>query len=127
MFKILLVDDNRNFRTCLAIGLRREGYEVEVFGNPIEAFDRLQQSRFDVLLTDLRMPYINGYELARLAGRHQPSLHIVLLSAYDFKEYIPEEQNDSAYIRLSKPFEMNALLAILSRIALEHLEPTPTN
>ncbi len=127
MFKILLVDDNRNFRTCLAIGLRREGYEVEAFGNPIEAFDRLQQSRFDVLLTDLRMPYLNGYELARLAGRHQPTLRVVLLSAYDFREYIPKDGITSEYIKLSKPFEMSALLAVLSRIALEHLEPTPTN
>jgi CheY-like chemotaxis protein len=127
MFKILLVDDNKNFRTCLAIGLRREGYEVEVFGNPVEAFNRIQECVFDVLLTDLRMPYFNGYELARLAVRHQPTLRIVLLSAYDFNDFIPEEKEAQTYLKLSKPFEMSNLVKLLTGMALERIKPNTTN
>ena len=106
----------------MAIGLRREGYEVEVHGNPVEAFNRIQECAFDVLLTDLRMPYFNGYELARLAARHQPTLRIVLLSAYDFNDFIPKEKNSKDYVKLSKPFEMKKLLNLLSRMATESVQ-----
>jgi CheY-like chemotaxis protein len=127
MLKVLLVDDNRNFRTSLSIGLRREGYEVESFGNPMEALTRIQESAFDVLLTDLRMPYFNGYELARLAALHQPFLRIILLSAYDFKDYIPESHNTSEFLKMSKPFEMKELLAALSRMAMVHIQQSTLN
>jgi DNA-binding NtrC family response regulator len=119
MLKVLLVDDNRNFRTSLSIGLKREGFDVETCGNPVEAFNRIQESYYDVLLTDLRMPYFNGYELARLAIKHQPLLYIILLSAYDFKDYVPENREISDFLKLSKPFEMKELLTILSRMAVE--------
>ena len=117
MHTLLLVDDNTNFRTSLAIGLKREGFEVEAYGNPIEAFNRIQEREFDVLLTDLRMPYFNGYELARFALRLRPSLKVVLLSAYDFNEFIPDHQKDNSYAKLSKPFKMNELLKILSQLS----------
>ena len=100
---------------------------MEVFGNPVEAFNRIQECAFDVLLTDLRMPYFNGYELARLAVRHQPTLQIVLLSAYDFNDFIPKEKEAQAYLKLSKPFEMNHLLKLLSCMALERSKPQTTN
>ncbi len=127
MLKVLLVDDNRNFRTSLSIGLKREGFDVETCGNPVEAFNRIQERLFDVLMTDLRMPYFNGYELARLAIRHQPLLQIVLLSAYDFKDFIPQEREINGFIRLSKPFEMKELLTILSRVAVENVHQSILN
>jgi len=114
MPRVLLVDDNRNFRTSLAIGLKREGFEVEAFGNPIEAYNRIQEASFDVLLTDLRMPYLNGYELARLVKREQPMITIILLSAYDFKDYLPQDTRVHEFVKLSKPFEMRELLTLLA-------------
>jgi DNA-binding NtrC family response regulator len=113
MLRVLLVDDNRNFRTSLTIGLRREGFVVESSGNPVEAYSLIQERLFDALLTDLRMPYISGFELAKLAKRQQPKLIVVLLSAYDFKDVLSDPAGTRDFMRLSKPFDMQDLLALL--------------
>lgn len=114
MLRILIVDDNRNFRTSLTIGLRREGFIVESSGNPVEAYSLIQERLFDALLTDLRMPYISGFELAKLARRQQPNIVVVLLSAYDFKDMLAEPSVERDFMKLSKPFDMQELLALLS-------------
>jgi CheY-like chemotaxis protein len=113
MFRVLIVDDNRNFRTSLTIGLRREGFIVESSGNPVEAYSLIQEKLFDALLTDLRMPYISGFELAKLAKRQQPKIIVVLLSAYDFKDVLSDPGGARDFMRLSKPFDMQDLLALL--------------
>ena len=87
MKKILIVDDNKNFRLSLYIGLKREGFQVDMAGKAKEAIQKFMDRRYDVMLTDFRMPVINGLELANIATQIDPKMLIILISAYDFKDF----------------------------------------
>ena len=113
MKKILVVDDNKNFAQSLRIGLRREGYSVDIVSDAMDAIQRLIFKDYDVLLTDLRMPKMNGIELANMASEVDPAMKIVLISAYDFKDYENQFMQYHNYSRLSKPFQMPDLLSEL--------------
>lgn len=114
MERILLVDDNRNFRLSLKIGLTREGYRVETAQNVVEAIQMLVKDNYDFLLTDIKMPKLNGYDLAKVAKEMKPEINIVLLSAYDFKEYDSKYPGFADIPKLNKPFEIAKLLTIMN-------------
>ena len=113
MERILLVDDNRNFRLSLKIGLTREGFKVQTAENVVEAIQLLVQNPFDFLLTDIKMPKLNGYDLAKVAREMKPDINVILLSAYDFKEYDSIYPGFSDLPKLNKPFEIKKLVNII--------------
>ncbi|MEO1337976.1 MAG: response regulator, partial [Myxococcota bacterium] len=79
---ILVADDEANLRKVLAATLRKEGYEVLTAADGAEALQLLDRDRVDVLLTDLRMPRIDGMELLNRALETHPSLPVVILTAH---------------------------------------------
>jgi len=113
MMKILIVDDKKNVRTSLSIGLKREGFDVDVAGSAFEAIDKIKVVGYDVMLSDVRMPDMNGFELANEIAKLSPNIRTILMSAYNFKDY--EERYDDAnhYPKISKPFSMSELLNLL--------------
>ena len=113
METILLVDDNRNFRLSLKIGLTRQGFKVQTAQNAIEAIQMLDAHPFDLLLTDVEMPKLNGFELAKVAKELNPNMDIIFLSAYDFRAYDENYPGFTSAIKLNKPFEMKNLLKII--------------
>lgn len=114
MKKILVVDDKKNVRISLSIGLKREGYQVDVASDALEAIMKMKMTGYDVLLSDVRMPVISGIELANKVTKLYPHVLTILMSAYDFNEVEKGDQKLSAYPKLSKPFEMTELLNLLS-------------
>ncbi|MBN1350187.1 response regulator [candidate division KSB1 bacterium] len=116
MKKILVVDDKKNVRISLGIGLRREGYQVDEASDAIEAIMKMELTHYDVLLSDVKMPVISGIELANTVAKLYPGVKTILMSAYDFKEF---EELESEVPKLSKPFEMIDLLNLLDN------EPNP--
>jgi len=106
--KILLVDDNESMIESLAIGLGRLGYTVDTAGNGIEAIKKLGNNNFDVLLTDLRMPEMDGMTLAKKVIENNSDLKIILMSAYGFPK------NSNGLLKIEKPFEIEDLLALLN-------------
>jgi DNA-binding NtrC family response regulator len=113
MESILLVDDNKNFRLSLKIGLTRQGFKVDTAQNAIEAITKLDNSSYDILLTDVEMPKLNGFDLAKVATELNPHMDIIFLSAYDFKEYDENYPNFSGSQKINKPFEINNLVKII--------------
>jgi len=114
MMKILVVDDKTNVQTSLRIGLCREGYEVDVAGDALNAMTKIQENSYDVLLSDVKMPVVNGFTLASKVAESYPHIRIVLMSAYDFKDYEEKYPETYSYTKLSKPFEMEQLLEVLN-------------
>jgi YesN/AraC family two-component response regulator len=112
MGRILLVDDNRNFRLSLKIGLTREGFKVHTAANVADAIQLLVQTSFDFLITDIKMPKLDGYDLIRIAKELKPNLSVVLISAFDFKEYDLRYPEFSDIPKLNKPFPIEGLVAI---------------
>jgi len=80
--RVLVVDDERSMRELLSIVLRRDGYEVLVAEDGAGALDVLGRTRVDVLITDIRMPAMNGVELLREAKRIAPDMISIVMTAF---------------------------------------------
>ncbi len=113
MKKILIVDDKKNVRNSLSIGLKREGYYVDVATGAQEAISKLDSDDFDVLLSDVKMPDKNGFELAMEIAQLHPRVQTILMSAYNFKDYEERYEQADRWPKISKPFAMNELVALL--------------
>jgi CheY-like chemotaxis protein len=114
--RVLLVEDDRSLRRYLEVVLRREGYEVIVAVDGLEAMRATLTSPVDLVVTDAIMPNLNGYELVRFL-RNTPQLShlpIVLLSALDIKENKNEDHKANVY--LSKPVSPEALIECLEKL-----------
>lgn len=113
MKKILIVDDEKNVSISISIGLSRHGYKVETANNGQDAIMKMRKTVYDYLITDVRMPKMNGFELTKIAHKIYPSIAIVLMSAYDFNEIIEQYKELIRYPRLCKPFEIIDLISII--------------
>ncbi len=105
--KILIVDDNESMLESLSIGLERLGHSVGTARNGVEALIKLKNNGFNVLLTDIRMPEMDGITLAKKVIRNGSDIKIVLMSAYGFPK------NLTGFIKIEKPFEIEDLLEVL--------------
>jgi two-component system, cell cycle response regulator CpdR len=84
MARILLAEDEESVRQLVARALTQDGHEVVATVDGAEAFDALRREggRFDLLLTDIKMPVMDGLALALAAARDHPNLPIVLMTGY---------------------------------------------
>jgi DNA-binding NtrC family response regulator len=119
MARILIVDDQEMLRDSLAATLAREGHEVVAAGDGAAALSRLESTRIDLLLTDLRMPKMNGIELLAEAKKRRPDLPIVLMTAFATVQTAVEAMKLGAYDYIQKPFEADELKLLVER-TLEH-------
>lgn len=117
--RLLVVDDQKNMRTTTALLLRQAGYEVEEAGSGEEAIRLLEGSTFDLLLTDLRMEPMDGMELLSRALQIQPSLQVIVMTAYGTIDSAVQAVREGAADYLSKPFKHGELEVRVSK-ALEN-------
>ena len=111
--RILIVDDDDALRESLQLVLSAEGYEVAVARNGEEALEQIERAPADIVLSDLRMPGIDGLELLPQLARRLRGATIILMSAYGTDELALEAMNRGAYDYLAKPFQPSeALLTI---------------
>jgi two-component system response regulator HydG len=108
--KVLVVDDQKNMRATTAIVLRQAGHVVEEAEDGAAAIQRVQQEAFDVVLTDLRMPSVDGMEVLRGVQRTAPDTQVIVMTAYGTIESAVEAIRRGAYDFLAKPFKENELL-----------------
>lgn len=125
MKKILIVDDKKNVRNSLSIGLKREGYDVDVAEGAQEAISKLNSDDFDVLLSDVKMPDKNGFELALEIAELYPQVQTILMSAYNFKDYEERYEHANRWPKISQPFAMIELVELLENYR-QHQESEAT-
>ena len=80
--RILLAEDDEDMRRFLVRALTKAGYDVVSFGNGLEAYERLKEEPFTLLLTDIVMPEMDGIELARRASELDPDLKIMFITGF---------------------------------------------
>jgi two-component system response regulator PilR (NtrC family) len=80
--RVLVVDDERSMRELLSIVLRRDGYDVLLASDGKVAVDTLKRERVDVLITDIRMPEVNGVDVLREAKRIDPDIISIIMTAF---------------------------------------------
>ncbi len=116
MQRILLAEDDDSMRRFLVKALERAGYDVASFGNGVEAFNRLKEEPFTLLLTDIVMPEMDGIELARRASELDPDLKIMFITGFAAVALNSEESAAREAKVLSKPFHLRDLVEEVERL-----------
>ena len=116
--RILIVDDQRNMRHTTAMVLRQQGYEVAEAESGEAALSQLLAEAFDVVLTDLKMPPLDGLAVLRGALEVSPSTQVIVMTGYGTVESAVDAMQQGAHDYLSKPFQEQELLVRVER-ALE--------
>jgi two-component system response regulator HydG len=116
--RILIVDDHLSMAETLADGLSEHGYDTVALASSKEAAKRLKNEAFDALVTDLRMPGVDGLELLKISRVHAPARPVIVMTAYSAVESAIESIRQGAFHYLTKPFKLDELVLFLNR-ALE--------
>ena len=111
---ILVVDDDRNTREGLQRALRSR-YEVRLAENAQRAMEALADDNVDIMLSDMRMPGMDGLELLKRTHAHHPRVVTILLTAYGSVETAVEAMKQGAYDFLTKPISLNHLDMLIER------------
>ncbi|MBQ2924916.1 MAG: response regulator [Anaerotignum sp.] len=121
LYKILLVDDEEEVRTSIIKKIDWEKNGFTVIGdaeNGKDALEKIEQLEPDVVLTDVRMPYMNGLELAAELRRIHPSVKVVIFSGYDDFEYAKQAIQLNIIEYILKPVNARELTDILGKIKI---------
>ncbi|MEG6507531.1 response regulator [Methyloligella sp. 2.7D] len=116
MQRILLAEDDDDMRRFLVNALNRAGFDVVAFGNGLEAYDRMREEPFTLLLTDIVMPEMDGIELARRATELDPDIKIMFITGFAAVALNPDNQAPKDAKILSKPFHLKDLVNEVERI-----------
>src|SRR5690349_3951854 len=113
--RILVVDDDRNIRETLAIHLGNVGYQVATAADAIEGGYDVLRERPDLIIADVRMPYMDGFEfLAALrADANVADIPVIILSSHD--DWEERGRDSGANAHLTKPIHLDGLLAAVAR------------
>lgn len=118
--KIWVIDDDRAMRWVLEKTFKEEGFEVTSFEEAQSALDQLADDTPDVILTDIRMPGIDGLAfLAKVKGSH-PDLPVIIMTAHSDLESAVSSYQTGAFEYLPKPFDIDEALALVNR-AIMHI------
>jgi len=117
--KILIVDDELIMRESLAGWLERDGHEVSAAASGEEAMEVLKDSRFDILLVDIKMEGMSGLDVLKQVKESDPDVDVVMITAYGSIPTAIEAMKKGAYDYLLKPFDPDALGVLIEKI-IEH-------
>lgn len=117
--RILVVDDEATILKALVRYLTNEGYEVESASNGPEAIEKNKERHFDLMLTDLKLPTMNGIELIREAKSVNPGLSCIVMTGFGSIASAVEAMRAGAFHYITKPFELEDVGHIISK-ALEN-------
>ncbi|MGB2960671.1 MAG: response regulator [Bacteroidota bacterium] len=116
---ILVVDDEDALRTVLSSELMNEGYEVNTAADGDEAVGELGKAEFDLVLLDIKMPRMNGFEVLKHIKQNHEKTKVVMLTGFaDLKNAI-ESKKLGADDFVSKPYDLVDLLTTIERVLSE--------
>jgi CheY-like chemotaxis protein len=121
MARVLVIDDDREVRTVIQATLEHAGFEVHVVGDGRTGIELVKSENFDLLIVDVFMPGMDGFETIRLVRENKPELPIVVMSGQSFRsgpapppDYLSMATKLGAVRSLCKPFRAPELLAMIA-------------
>jgi two-component system, NtrC family, response regulator PilR len=123
MERILVVDDDRGMQDVLDIMLSRAGYQVATADDGAAALELIRKRKFDLVITDLKMPRVDGIDLLKGVKETAPGTAVILLTAFASGDTALAAMREGAYDYVEKNFDVDDLLAIV-RDAIEKKEVT---
>jgi CheY-like chemotaxis protein len=118
--KILVIDDEKLITDSLQRLLRKENYEVTIANNGNEALEFIQRSSFDLIISDIRMPNLNGIEVIKkireyLKENKQSIIPEILITGYASEENLKEAEKLNVADYIYKPFNINRFIETIKR------------
>ncbi len=113
--QILVADDEVNLRRVLSLQLQGDGYEVHAVADGQEAIDALKEHHIDAVITDLRMPRVDGLGLLRHCAEHHPDLPVILITAHGTVDTAVEALRHGAFDYITKPFDMTEIRSVVAK------------
>jgi len=123
--KILIVEDEKSMREVLKILLEGEGYEVMTASDGLEGIAHLDKDIFDLVVTDVKMPKVDGFEVLKRIKEISPDTIVIMITAFGTKESGIEAMKLGAYDYISKPFNIDEIRLIVKKAIekkREHVE-----
>ena len=110
MPRIILAEDDDSMRTFLVRAIERAGYDVSSYDTGLSAYHRLREEPFELLLTDIVMPEMDGIELARRATELDPDIKVMFITGFAAVALNPDSKAPKDAKVLSKPFHLRDLV-----------------
>jgi DNA-binding NtrC family response regulator len=117
MEPVLLVEDKPELRAMLRKALERAGYAVDEAPDGNSAIDKVRSRRYQVVLTDLKLPGSSGLDVLREAKQAEPTLPVILVTAYGSVEEAVRAMKEGAFDFIQKPVDLDHLRLLLERAA----------
>ncbi len=114
--RILIVEDEDNTRQALAKLLAREGFVVDAVANGRDALNFLRQQPVNLIVTDLKMPQMDGITFLRELKKHFPKSNVIMITAYGGVESYLEAMNLGAFEYINKPVQIDELKMVMKKI-----------
>ena len=112
---ILVVDDEEMMRSLLLKILSREGFKVEAAEDGIHALEHLSSSKYDVVISDMKMPRMNGFELLKESKERHPDTAVIIMTAYGDTYTVKDALLLGADEYITKPFKSYEISLVVDR------------
>jgi two-component system response regulator HydG len=119
--KLLVIEDDIPIGKCLKEFITLAGHECELYNNPVEGVAASLDGRFDVILTDIIMPEMNGLEVLEKIREHHPEAYVILMTGFANVDNAIEAVNRGAYAFFRKPLDLKEVMQTLKKIE-KHIE-----
>lgn len=115
-YQLLIVEDEKLLCWSIAQVLKKSGYNVKVAYSGEKAIEKIFSNNFDLLITDLKLPNINGVEVALAAKAHNPKIKLIVISAHkeEYLNLIPKSIKFEKFIE--KPFDLNEIISLVKQL-----------
>lgn len=114
--KILIVDDEQNVRMLLSRVLKKHGYEVLTAGDGAEGLDVMHHSNIDIIISDIRMPNMDGIEFLHKVREFDRSVGFILITAFATTETAIDALRSGAQDYVTKPFDIDELVSVVKKL-----------
>src|SRR5271154_7054007 len=119
MATVLIIDDKEMMRDSLSLTLTRAGHKAVTTEDPTLGLELMRQHRPGVVITDLKMPKMDGIELLQKVRAEQPDVPVILMTAFATISTAVQAMKLGAFDYVQKPFESDEILVVVDR-AIEH-------
>ena len=119
MYKLLIVDDEDIEREGMAQFIPWENYEIQLAGtawNGVEGFQKIQAEEPDIVLTDIKMPVMDGIELIKKTKESFPDIEFIVLSGYGEYEFTSQAMEEGVRYYILKPCDEEKIVEVLSKV-----------
>jgi DNA-binding NtrC family response regulator len=117
---VIIVDDDATVLNTIKRGLSLEGYYCETAASATSALELLNKSLFDIMITDIGMPDMDGLELTKMAKRLKPDMIVIIMTGFIDKSYYDQSIEAGATDFIEKPFTLEKLISRMRHVIMQN-------